>query len=144
MPTPLLQVENNINGVPIDSLGLPMLSFPTELYNTLFHPHLHDFQQYNIATNPSTSQAYENQYDYVPFYSLTAHPLSCNPLFYYDIHAQQFLPFEQQAIQPFTISSSTPTTTTQRASYPSPSKACHNCLQQGHRSSLSKKCENYR
>lgn len=144
MSTPLLQVENNLNRIPIDSLGLPMLSLPCELYNPLFQPQLQDFQQHTIEINPSTLQAYEEPYNYVPLYSLTDHPLNCNPLFYYDIHAQQFLPFEQQVVQPFTTSPYTPTTITQCATYPPSSKACDSCLRPGHHNSLSTKCDNYR
>ncbi|KAH7043149.1 hypothetical protein BKA57DRAFT_441150 [Linnemannia elongata] len=137
MPPPQYINNQNNNLLPIDPLGLPMLSLPVEHFDPLYGVHTNEFTYATVDPAPTTAN---DQLQYVPLYSLTSHPLNANPLFYFNTNTQQFVPLDP-ALQlnhiPSSITYSQPDRIDQSA------VLCESCHHSGHKTAKSKKCHNY-
>lgn len=138
--SPPVYIQNNQNNdlLPINSLGLPMLTLPCELFNPLYGTCTENFITFPTVVPPLSPA--DDQLEYVPYFSLTSHPLNCNPLFYFDVQTQQFLPLDQSyhIRQVSSTIAHTPLKSTLSM------LTCGSCHQPGHMSAISKKCHNYR
>lgn len=133
-PSPSKGQDSGNDVLPVDSLGLPMMTQPPNLFASLYERQTSNFSSFSTS---ATHQQSTNNLEYVPYYSLTSHPLMSNPLFYFDVHSQQFLPYNQPLLHGplFTLPDQAHTTT---------NKFCKSCNKFGHAASTSKKCDNYR
>jgi hypothetical protein len=134
----MTMTDQNKDLLPIDPLELPILSLPTELFDPLYED-CTDVTIFPTSVPPSTSTTTDEQLEYVPLFSLTSHSLYCNPLFYFDVQKQQFLPLDQ----PYYMHQLSSVIHTPLESS-RPTLVCNSCHQLGHESITSIKCDNYR